>query len=434
MVSQLNLPEFNMDVATTTTVKLPSAANIINAHKDLKNVVVRTPLQFNHNLSEKYQAEIWLKREDLQVVRSYKLRGAYNKITSLKKEELERGVVCASAGNHAQGLAFCCNLLKIKGTIFMPNPTPQQKIKQVKMFGKSFVNVVLTGDTFDDAYNEAIKFCEENNSVFVHPFDDEKVIEGQGTVGVEILEDAREQIDYMFIPVGGGGLSAGVGAYFKQLSPETKIIGVEPEGAPAMLKALEFGEVVTLDKINKFVDGAAVKRVGNRTFEICRQILSGVTLVPEGKVCTTILQLYNEDAIVVEPAGALSIAALDFHKEEIKGKTVVCIVSGSNNDITRMEEIKERSMLYEGLKHYFIVNFPQRSGALREFLNDVLGPNDDITHFEYTKKNNRERGPALIGIEVNTKEDYESLLGRMNERKIVYQLINERPDLFSLLI
>ncbi|GAB4111282.1 MAG: threonine ammonia-lyase IlvA [Thermoflexibacter sp.] len=434
MVSQLNLSEFNMDVATLTTVKLPSAANIINAHKDLKNVVVRTPLQFNHNLSEKYQAEIWLKREDLQVVRSYKLRGAYNKITSLKKEELERGVVCASAGNHAQGLAFCCNLLKIKGTIFMPNPTPQQKIKQVKMFGKNFVNVVLTGDTFDDAYNEAIKFCEENNSVFVHPFDDEKVIEGQGTVGVEILEDAREQIDYMFIPVGGGGLSAGVGAYFKQLSPETKIIGVEPEGAPAMLRALELGEVITLDKINKFVDGAAVKRVGNRTFEICRQILSGVTLVPEGKVCTTILQLYNEDAIVVEPAGALSIAALDFHKEEIKGKTVVCIVSGSNNDITRMEEIKERSMLYEGLKHYFIINFPQRSGALREFLNDVLGPNDDITHFEYTKKNNRERGPALIGIEVNTKEDYEALLARMNERRIVFQHINERPDLFSLLI
>jgi threonine dehydratase len=434
MVSQLNLPEFNMDVATLTSVKLPSAANIINAHKDLKNVVVRTPLQFSHNLSEKYQAEIWLKREDLQVVRSYKLRGAYNKITSLKKEELERGVVCASAGNHAQGLAFCCNLLKIKGTIFMPNPTPQQKIKQVKMFGKSFVNVVLTGDTFDDAYNEAIKFCQDHNSVFVHPFDDEKVIEGQGTVGVEILEDAREQIDYMFIPVGGGGLSAGVGAYFKQLSPETKIIGVEPEGAPAMLRALELGEVVTLDKINKFVDGAAVKRVGNRTFEICRQILAGVTLVPEGKVCTTILQLYNEDAIVVEPAGALSIAALDFHKEEIKGKTVVCIVSGSNNDITRMEEIKERSMLYEGLKHYFIINFPQRSGALREFLNDVLGPNDDITHFEYTKKNNRERGPALIGIEVNTREDYEALLTRMSERKIAFQLINERPDLFSLLI
>ncbi len=434
MVSQLNLPEFNMDVATLTSVKLPSAANIINAHKDLKNVVVRTPLQFSHNLSEKYQAEVWLKREDLQVVRSYKLRGAYNKITSLKKEELERGVVCASAGNHAQGLAFCCNLLKIKGTIFMPNPTPQQKIKQVKMFGKSFVNVVLTGDTFDDAYNEAIKFCEDHNSVFVHPFDDEKVIEGQGTVGVEILEDAREQIDYMFIPVGGGGLSAGVGAYFKQLSPETKIIGVEPEGAPAMLRALELGEVVTLDKINKFVDGAAVKRVGNRTFEICRQILAGVTLVPEGKVCTTILQLYNEDAIVVEPAGALSIAALDFHKEEIKGKTVVCIVSGSNNDITRMEEIKERSMLYEGLKHYFIINFPQRSGALREFLNDVLGPNDDITHFEYTKKNNRERGPALIGIEVNTREDYEALLMRMSERKIAFQLINERPDLFSLLI
>ncbi|MCU0391100.1 MAG: threonine ammonia-lyase IlvA [Thermoflexibacter sp.] len=434
MVFQLTLPEINMEVETLTKVKLPSAANIINAHKDLKNVVVRTPLQLNHNLSEKYQAEIWLKREDLQVVRSYKLRGAYNKITSLKKEELERGVVCASAGNHAQGLAFCCNLLKIKGTIFMPNPTPQQKIKQVKMFGKSFINVVLTGDTFDDAYNEAINFCDANNSVFVHPFDDEKVIEGQGTVGVEILEDAREQIDYMFIPIGGGGLSAGVGAYFKQLSPATKIIGVEPEGAPAMLKALELGEVVTLEKINKFVDGAAVKRVGNRTFDICKDILSGVTLVPEGKVCTTILQLYNEDAIVVEPAGALAISVLDFHKEEIKGKKVVCIVSGSNNDITRMEEIKERSLLYEGLKHYFIVNFPQRAGALREFLNDILGANDDITHFEYTKKNNRERGPALIGVEVNSREDYEALLGRMSERKIAFQLINERPDLFSLLI
>jgi threonine dehydratase len=294
--------------------------------------------------------------------------------------------------------------------------------------------VVLTGDTFDDAYNEAIQFCEKNNSVFVHPFDDEKVIEGQGTVGLEILEDSTEHIDYMFIPVGGGGLSAGVGSYFRQLSPDTKIIGVEPKGAPAMLRALEMGEVVTLDHIDKFVDGAAVKRVGSRNFEICKQILSGVTLVPEGKACSTILQLYNEDAIVVEPAGALSIAALDFHKEEIKGKSVVCIVSGSNNDITRMEEIKERSMLYEELKHYFLISFPQRSGALREFLNDVLGANDDITHFEYTKKNNRERGPALIGIEVHAKGDYEKLLARMNERKIVYQLINERPDLFSLLI
>ena len=440
MVSQTNLLKKNknkdMEIALEMPkkVKFPSAATIINVHKELKNVVVRTPLQRNSNLSEKYQADIWLKREDLQVVRSYKLRGAYNKITSLSKAELERGVVCASAGNHAQGLAFCCNLLKIKGTIFMPNPTPQQKVKQVKMFGKSYIEVVLIGDTFDDAYNEAIKFCEEHNSVFVHPFDDEKVIEGQGTVGVEILEDATAHIDYIFIPVGGGGLSAGVGSYFKQLSPDTKLIGIEPEGAPAMHRALELGEIVTLDKINKFVDGAAVKRVGTRNFEICKEILSGVTLVPEGKVCTTILQLYNEDAIVAEPAGALSIAALDFHKEEIKGKTVVCIVSGSNNDITRMEEIKERSMLYEGLKHYFIINFPQRSGALREFLNDVLGPNDDISHFEYTKKNNRERGPALIGIEVNSREDYEKLILRMNERKIMYQLINERPDLFSLLI
>jgi threonine dehydratase len=442
MVLQTNLLNNTMEISTEISpindfvkkTKLPSAASIINAHKELKNVVVRTPLQRNNNLSEKYQAEVWLKREDLQVVRSYKLRGAYNKITSLSEQERSRGVVCASAGNHAQGLAFCCNLLKIRGVIFMPSPTPQQKIKQVKMFGKSYVEVVLTGDTFDDAYNEAIMFCEEHDSVFVHPFDDEKVIEGQGTVGLEILEDTRAQIDYMFIPIGGGGLSAGVGSYFRQLSPDTKIIGVEPQGAPAMLEALKMGRVVTLEEINKFVDGAAVKRVGSRNFEICKEILQRVTLVPEGKVCTTILQLYNEDAIVVEPAGALSIAALDFHKDEIKGKMVVCIVSGSNNDITRMEEIKERSMLYEELKHYFIINFPQRSGALREFLNDVLGPNDDITHFEYTKKNNRERGPALIGVEVNSQGDYEKLLARMTERKIVYQHINERPDLFSLLI
>lgn len=410
------------------------ASRIMHADKLLRQIVVHTPLQYNANLSEKYQANIWLKREDLQVVRSYKLRGAYNKISSLSREELDRGVVCASAGNHAQGVAFSCKLLKIKGTIFMPAPTPLQKIKQVKFFGREYVEIVLTGDTFDDAYKEAVKYCDEHNSVFIHPFDDEKVIAGQGTVGVEILEDAEENIDMLFVPIGGGGLIAGVGSYFKQLSPSTQIIGVEPLGAPGMKVSMEKGEVVSLEKIDKFVDGAAVQRVGNITFEICKEVISDITLVPEGKVCSTILQLYNEDAIVVEPAGALSIAALDYHRDAIKGKNVVCIVSGSNNDITRMEEIKERSLLFEGLKHYFIISFPQRSGALREFVVNVLGPNDNIVHFEYTKKNNRDRAPALIGIEVNHPDDYEKLVQRMHERNVGFEHLNERPELFSILI
>ncbi|MDW8203671.1 MAG: threonine ammonia-lyase [Cytophagales bacterium] len=410
------------------------AARIIQADKLLRQVVVQTPLQYNANLSEKYQANIWLKREDLQVVRSYKLRGAYNKISSLSREELERGVVCASAGNHAQGVAFSCKLLKIKGTVFMPTPTPQQKVKQVQFFGREYVEIVLIGDTFDDAYKEAVQYCQQHNSVFIHPFDDEKVIAGQGTVGVEILEDAAENIDMLFIPVGGGGLIAGVGSYFKQLSPNTQIIGVEPLGAPGMKVSLEKGEVVSLEKIDKFVDGAAVQRVGNITFEICKEVISEITLVPEGKVCSTILQLYNEDAIVVEPAGALSVAALDYHKDAIKGKNVVCIISGSNNDITRMEEIKERSLLFEGLKHYFIISFAQRPGALREFVVNVMGPNDNIVYFEYTKKNNRERAPALLGIEFNHPSDYEALVQRMKERNIGFEHLNERPELFSILI
>jgi threonine dehydratase len=421
-------------MVSTAPSALRPAARIINADKHLRNIVTQTPLMFNANLSEKYGANIWLKREDLQVVRSYKIRGAYNKIHSLSRDELDRGVVCASAGNHAQGVAFSCKLLKIKGTIFMPTPTPQQKVKQVKFFGRDYVDIVLVGDTFDDAYNEAIKFCQATNSVFVHPFDDEKVIEGQGTVGVEILEDAQDNIDFLFIPIGGGGLIAGVGSYFRQLSPATKLVGVEPTGAPAMRDALRQGQVVTLAKIDKFVDGAAVQRVGQITFDICRELIDDVTLVPEGKVCTTILQLYNEDAIVVEPAGALSIAALDFHREEIRGKNVVCIVSGSNNDITRMEEMKERSLLYEGLKHYFIINFPQRPGALREFVVNVLGPNDNIVHFEYTKKNNRDKGPALIGVEMNSREDYQALIGRMQVANFTYELVNDRPDLFTILI
>ena len=344
------------------------------------------------------------------------------------------GIVCASAGNHAQGVAFCCNELKINGYIYMPTTTPKQKVKQVKMFGQEFVEVILKGDTFDDAYSTAMDECARTGRTFIHPFDDPQIIEGQGTVGLELIEQADKPIDYIFVPIGGGGLVSGLGAYIKQLTPETKIIGVEPAGAPAMKTAMDKGEVVELPEIDKFVDGAAVKKVGNVTLPICQRVLDDLVLVPEGKLCTKILELYNYEAIVVEPAGALSIAALDYYSEQIIGKNVVCILSGSNNDITRTEEIKERSLLFEGLKHYFIVRFPQRAGALKTFVDKVLGPGDDITHFEYKKKTARAMGPVVIGIEVQKPEDSEGLIQRMAQYGFVAEYLNEKPDLFQYLI
>ncbi|MEZ5044338.1 MAG: threonine ammonia-lyase [Saprospiraceae bacterium] len=418
----------------THNYPLISVENIYKAKVRLRKVADHTPLMYNHNLSSHYQCELFLKREDLQVVRSYKIRGAYNKMTTLSAQELQNGVVCASAGNHAQGLALACEKMKVKGKIFMPSATPQQKISKVKLFGKAFIEVILVGDTYDDAYSEALKMAEKEDMTFVHPFNDEKVIEGQGTVGLEILEDCQTPIDYVFVAIGGGGLVSGLGSYFKQISPNTQIIGVEPAGAPGMAASFEAGHVVTLDKIDNFVDGAAVKRVGEITFQIAKQVVDDIVIVPEGKVCTTILQLYNDEGIVAEPAGALTIAALDAYKDKIVGKNVVCVISGSNNDIIRTEEIKERSLLYEGLKHYFIIQFPQRAGALRDFLNKVLGPTDDITHFEYTKKRNRENGPALVGIQVIEKKDYDSLIERMEIHKINYQTINEHRMLFELLV
>jgi len=344
---------------------LVSVENIKQAALNLKGVAERTPLQKNLALSDRYDCEVYLKREDLQPVRSYKIRGAYNKIKSLSEEALSKGVICASAGNHAQGFAYSCNLLGIKGKVYMPSTTPKQKVDKVKFFGKEFVDVVLTGDTFDDSYKSSMKACEEEGLTFVHPFDDSKVMEGQGTIGLEILEDTSD-IDYLLLPVGGGGIASGTGSYFKQNSPSTKLIGIEPEGAPSLKESLKAGKVIELPSIDKFVDGAAVQSVGKNTFKVIREIIDDVVLVPEGKVCSTILQLYNEEAIVVEPAGSLTIAALDFVKDQIKGKKVVCVVSGSNNDIGRMQEIKERSLIYEGLKHFFIVRFPQRPGALKE--------------------------------------------------------------------
>ena len=399
----------------------------------LKKIVNRTPLTFNRGLSKKYQCSIYLKREDLQVVRSYKLRGAYNMMSSLSKEQLQNGVVCASAGNHAQGFAFSCRKLHVNGVVFMPTITPKQKITQTKMFGEDNIKIVLVGDTFDDCAIAAKLYTEENEMTFIPPFDDYRIIEGQATVGVEILED-QPVVDYLFVPVGGGGLSAGVGTYFKNFSPKTKIIGVEPEGAPSMYEALKAGHPVTLDNIERFVDGAAVKRVGDITFSICKEVLDDMRLVAEGKICSTILKLYNEDAIVVEPAGAMSIAVLDDFTEEIKGKNVVCIVSGSNNDIERMQEIKERSLQYEGLKHYFMISFAQRPGALKEFVSNVLGPTDDITRFEYMQKTNKENGPALVGVELQSRSDYDLLLKKMKESNIGFSEINKNDQLFGYLI
>lgn len=408
--------------------------NIVKAQDNLNGVVIKTPLQFSINLSDKYQASIYLKREDLQQVRSYKIRGAYNKISHLDEVKKGRGIVCASAGNHAQGVAYSCQLLQIHGKIYMPKTTPKQKIKQVQLFGKSFVDIVLIGDTFDDAFYAAKQFSNENQLEFIHPFDDLEVIAGQGTVGLEILSEKVPSIDYLLLPVGGGGLAAGVSTVFKQLSPATKIIGVEPEGAPSMQHAIYQNYPVSLDSIDKFVDGAAVKQVGNETFSICKNTLDRMILVPEGKVCSTILKLYNEEAMVVEPAGALAIASLDFLADEIKGKTIVCVVSGSNNDIERTEEIKERSLLYEGLKHYFMIQFPQRPGALREFVNDVLSESDDITYFQFIKKNNRDVGPVVVGLEVKSKEDSSLVQSRMEEKGFQFQYLNEKEPLLALLI
>ncbi|MEP0368163.1 MAG: threonine ammonia-lyase [Cyclobacteriaceae bacterium] len=413
---------------------IPEIEDVKKAQNKLSKVINDTPIQHSFNLSEKYGAEIYLKREDLQVVRSYKIRGAYNKLISLDKQSLEKGVVCASAGNHAQGVALSCQKLGVKGTIFMPSPTPKQKVQQVTMFGKDMVEIVLIGDTFDDAYQAAREFCTEHDSTFVHPFDDEKVIEGQATVGLELFTDADFSIDYLFVPIGGGGLSAGIASVFHILSPETTIIGVEPEGAPAMLEAIKQNKVITLDKIDKFVDGAAVKRVGELTLPLCKKFVQEIALVNEGKLCSSLINMYNENGIILEPAGALSVAVLNQYAEEIKGKNVVCVLSGSNNDITRTEEIRERSMLYEGLMHYFIVRFPQRAGALKEFVGDVLGENDDIIHFEYTKKNSREKGSAVVGVELKSKADFEPLLKRMKDLNFFGEYLNQKPDLFNYII
>ncbi|EAC4300712.1 threonine ammonia-lyase [Listeria monocytogenes] len=414
---------------------LVTEEDVEKAYEVLKAVVKHTPLEYDFYLSEKYHCNVYLKREDLQRVRSFKLRGAFYAISRLSAEQLEKGVVCASAGNHAQGVAYTCKRMTVPATIFMPTTTPQQKVSQVKFFGGSNVEVVLVGDTFDASATAAKEFAATHGQTFIPPFDDPDIIAGQGSLAVEMVKDlnkAHEQADYVFAGIGGGGLISGVATYLKAKSPITKIIGVEPDGAPSMTAALKQNQVVTLDKIDKFVDGAAVKEVGGLTFQHAKVLVDEVTTVSEGAVCSTILDMYTKQAIVAEPAGALSVAALEIYREEIKDKTVVCIVSGGNNDINRMQEIEERSLLHEGLKHYFIVNFSQRPGALKEFVNDVLGPHDDITKFEYTKKVNRGNGPVIIGVLLQDKNDYEGLLERVAAFDPSYIPINDNQTLYPI--
>ena len=407
---------------------------IKNAANNLVGVSECTPLTRNYNYSKKYEATVFFKREDLQIVRSYKIRGAYNKIFANLGDAREKGIVCASAGNHAQGVAFACKKLGIRGTVFMPLTTPIQKIDQLKMFGANLIHIELFGDSFDDCKVEAMRFSALKDAIFIHPFDDEKIIEGQATVGLEILSQIDRPIDYLFVPIGGGGLAAGLCMVFSELSPNTKLIGVEPSGAPSMLTSIKNQVNTQLETINHFVDGAAVRRVGDLNFEICRRHLSDVVTVDEGQICETILETYNREAIVLEPAGALSMTALPQFKDQIKEKSVVTILSGGNNDITRMEEIKERAMLFCGRKHYFIVRFPQRSGALKEFVVEVLGPDDDITHFEYIKKTSRHKGAAVVGVVLKSASDFEPLVDRMKKHQFYGEYLNENKVLMDVLV
>lgn len=418
-------------------MELIKDTEVRSAYQLLKDSVNHTPLQYDRYLSEKYQATVLLKREDLQKVRSFKLRGAYYAIKKLPEAYLKKGVVCASAGNHAQGVAYTCHELKTRAAIFMPTTTPQQKVSQVRFFGGEFADIHLVGDTFDASAAAAKKYCEENGMTFIDPFNDKNIIAGQGTLALEMMTDAESEgykPDFVITAIGGGGLISGVASYVKNTSPTTKVIGVEPKGAASMQAAFEEEQPVKLTEIDKFVDGAAVQRVGEITYSHSREYVDELMSVDEGLICSTILDLYGKQAIVVEPAGAMSVAALDLMKDQIKGKTVICVISGGNNDINRMAEIEERSLIYEGLKHYFVVNFPQRPGALKEFVSEVLGEGDDITRFEYTKKSNRGTGPVVIGVLLKKPETLPDLLKRLKEFDSTYIELSQHKTLYNLLV
>jgi threonine dehydratase len=398
-----------------------------------------TPLQRNDHLSTRLGAEIWLKREDLTPVRSYKLRGAFNAMRKVLASNPAQGhFVCASAGNHAQGVAYACRHFGVKGTIFMPVTTPQQKIDKTRTFGGAAIEIVLTGDYFDQTLAASQSYCREQGAHFLSPFDDLDVIEGQASVGVELLAQLRDLAgcapDMVILPVGGGGLASGVTGYLRAVSPATEFRFVEPLGGASLTAALQAGAPTTLPRINSFVDGAAVARLGALTYERLKWAHPDhVLLAPEDRICVTMLEMLNVEGIVLEPAGAMSVDVLPVLADQIRGKTVVCVTSGGNFDFERLPEVKERAQRYSGLKKYFILRMPQRPGALREFLS-MLGPDDDISRFEYLKKSARNFGSVLIGIETKRAENFADLTRRMDEAGFAYRDITGDEALAEFLI
>ncbi|HUL99698.1 MAG TPA: threonine ammonia-lyase IlvA [Mycobacterium sp.] len=413
-----------------------TAADIDAAVKRLSGVVAPTPLQFSERLSEMTGATVFLKREDLQSVRSYKLRGAYNLLMQLSDEEREAGVVCSSAGNHAQGFAHACRSMQVKGRVYVPRKTPKQKRDRIRYHGGDFVELIAMGSTYDLAAAAALEDVARTGATLVPPFDDPRTMAGQGTIAAEILDQLDEEPDLVIVPVGGGGCIAGVTTYLAERTSNTSVLGVEPAGAAAMIAALAAGGPVTLEHVDQFVDGAAVNRAGTLTYAALAAAgdMVSVTTVDEGAVCTAMLDLYQNEGIIAEPAGALSVTALRDNDVVEPGSTVVCLISGGNNDVSRYGEILERSLVHLGLKRYFLVDFPQEPGALRRFLDQVLGPNDDITLFEYVKRNNRETGAALVGIELGSAEDYDGLLTRMEASDMEVEVLAPDSPAYRYLI
>ena len=414
--------------------ELPTGTGVVVAAQTLGSTVRKTPLELSLRLSGIRRQPVLLKREDMQVGRSYKVRGAYNVISGLTPQERTAGVVCASAGNHAQGVAFACRQLKIHGKVFLPSTTPRQKRARIRDIGGPWIEQVIGGATFDDASAAAIEYAGAHGATYVHPFDDPRTIDGQGTVVKEIFDQASEKPATVVVPVGGGGLLSGTAVWLREFHPEVRIIGVEPEGAPSMKAALEAGGPVTLESIDGFADGTAVKRVGDITYEITRDLVDETITVPEGAICTEMLDLYQVEGIIAEPSGALASAAVARFLPNLPEGPIACVVSGGNNDVSRYDDIVERSLVYEGLRHYFLVTFPQEPGALRHFLDDVLGEGDDIIQFEYTKKNNRETGPALVGIEIDDPAHLTSLLERMAESPLNIEKLEPNSPAFSFLL
>jgi threonine dehydratase len=403
------------------------AADIDSAAQRIAGVVTPTPLQLSDRLSAITGATVYLKREDLQTVRSYKLRGAYNLLVQLSGDELAAGVVCSSAGNHAQGFAYACRALGVRGRVYVPAKTPKQKRDRIRYHGGEFIELIVGGSTYDLAAEAALDDVARTGATLVPPFDDPRTMAGQGTIAVELLEQLDIEPDLVVVPVGGGGCIAGITTYLAERTTNTAVLGVEPAGAAAMMAALASGGPVTLDAVDQFVDGAAVSRAGRLTYAALAAAgdMVSITTVDEGAVCTAMLDLYQNEGIIAEPAGALSVAGL-LEADVEPGSTVVCLISGGNNDVSRYGEILERSLVHLGLKHYFLVDFPQEPGALRRFLDGVLGPNDDVTLFEYVKRNNRDTGEALVGIELGSAADFDGLLERMQSTDMQIEKLD--PD------